>query len=617
MKTSSQRRGPSLKFFIMSRRNESPAFSQSAYGLANALRVLLRLCFLLAILSSAPNAFAKDYLFEREPQRLALIIGNETYTNLAPIPSSRSDAEQMRDKLQLLGFDVTSFHLDVSSSQEFQSDAILLDFMRKIHEGDLVVVYYSGHGFSYGQFNYLAPTGLPLKVPANKVDRFAISVDALESRLASLSPGLIMIFVDACRTIGGFVIDDGSGGNLVNKGPVAQQDNKVGTNSAIFFATKANMPSIGSTAPGQLSTFTNSLVRHISTEGKPFSAVFNRIAAEVRLATNAEQIPGEYNWSQTDPYLKPTDDDLANQRKLWAAVLDTRDYNEIEIFLYLNSVSRQAAAVREWLDDNILAATPYTLISPVAAERAWSVEGGATASIRSIALPMFAYTRSLDKEHVQSLEAATDAKVGVIPRGASTPSDSLEFSLESIDAHGTVVTTQKLSGLSAPSGSAPVVENIPSGAKLQINGHVVGADNNNYVRASISEDAPAFFIKIPKSAFASKVRTFGQSIKEIVVAPRPESLPGLVDAALIEETYAELKAQGWDITWVSLATATTDGLSLTDSEKKAEQGRRSLRLAYAQYALKHAGVEGTRITSVSGTEDFSGDGVRIRFFGVR
>jgi hypothetical protein len=42
-----------------------------------------------------------------------------------------------------------------------------------------------------------------------------------------------------------------------------------------------------------------------------------------------------------------------------------------------------------------------------------------------------------------------------------------------------------------------------------------------------------------------------------------------------------------------------------------------LGLAHAEYILKRAGIEGTRITSVSGREDFTGGGVRIRFFGFK
>lgn len=602
----------------MHRRNDHLPLRRSKARHALARTALLWLGCLLAAFASPPHAAAKDYLYEREPRRLALIIGNENYTNLAPLPSARADAEQMRDRLEQLGFDVTSFHPDVRTSHDFQSDQILGDFRRKIHEGDLVVVYYSGHGFSYGQFNYLVPTEMPLTVPANKVGKFAVSVDAVESLLASHSPGLIMFFVDACRTIGGFVVNNGQGQNVIDKGPAAQRDNKVGTNSVIFYATKAGMPADGSSAAGQPSAFTKALVRHINTEGRPFNAVFSRVAAEVRVSTSDTQVPGTYNWSQTDPYLKPTDKDLQEQRELWATVLDKRDYSEIEIFLYLNSVSRQAAAVREWLQDNLLAATPFTRISPVAAERAWREFGGEVASIRRMALPMFAYKRSLEKGQVQALESASDAELGVIPQGAFVqPGDSLKFSLASIDAHGTVVATQKLLGRSDPSGSAPVVESIASGTELQINGVVVGADKNNYVSASTREEDSDFFILIPGSLAAPATLELGQSIKEIVAAPRPDSIPGLVDAATIEAALAELKAQGWKVNWVSLATSATDKLSIPEAEKKVEQGRRSLRLANARYLLKRAGVEGIRITSVSGTDDFSGDGVRIRFFGVR
>jgi len=92
-----------------------------------------------------------------------------------------------------------------------------------------------------------------------------------------------------------------------------------------------------------------------------------------------------------------------------------------------------------------------------------------------------------------------------------------------------------------------------------------------------------------------------------------------VDPDPIRAALAELKAQGWKITWVSLSTAAT--------VDEVEQETRAARMANAEFILKHSDVPlfisgsnsniASRITSVSGREDFSGDVVRIRFFGVR
>ena len=112
------------------------------------------------------------------------------------------------------------------------------------------------------------------------------------------------------------------------------------------------------------------------------------------------------------------------------------------------------------------------------------------------------------------------------------------------------------------------------------------------------------------------VLELGRSIKEVYVPVRMGSLPELIDATVIKTALADIKAQGWKITWISLAT----GLTFDE----AEQSSREARLANAEYILKHSDIRtkdnvtiAPRITSVAGRQDVVGNGVRIRFFGTK
>ena len=78
--------------------------SQSA-AVHNGLTWLVCLFhFLLFVSTVSAQGLCQDYLCEREPRRVALVIGNESYTNLPPIPSAKSDAELMQARLTELGF---------------------------------------------------------------------------------------------------------------------------------------------------------------------------------------------------------------------------------------------------------------------------------------------------------------------------------------------------------------------------------------------------------------------------------------------------------------------------------------------------------------------------------
>src|SRR5690348_5664186 len=46
------------------------------------------------------------YLIEKEPKKVALVIGNKNYKHLSPIESAQMDGEMMTSRLTELGFDV-------------------------------------------------------------------------------------------------------------------------------------------------------------------------------------------------------------------------------------------------------------------------------------------------------------------------------------------------------------------------------------------------------------------------------------------------------------------------------------------------------------------------------
>jgi len=592
-------------------------------------------CFVLvfAALSCLASSAVDDYLFEREPKRIAIVIGNESYTNLQSIPSARNDAEQIAERLRGLCFDVEDCYMNVRTLQQFEYE-ILPKFGQKINEGDFVVFYFSGHGFSHGPHSFLAPVEIPLSIEEKDVTRQAISVEAFEDYIAGRLPGLILFLIDACRTIPGFIVRSASGQNVVGKSYSLPTRYDSGVNTMIAYATRPGYISWGSAEPGHLSVFTRALVDHIGAEGKVFGTCFDDVAADVKVWTDSQQAPGLYDWSETDPYLRPNTQNLSDLKEYWTSVLETGNYQRIKVFSLRYSVSRQAAAVRKWLNDHReeTRASNFTLASPEAIDRAWRPGGGSRVGIRRLSLPL-AFNRSIEESQQKALREFSDAEIGLVPSGMTRERiaalrtgqkyvaenlapelknrplypDSLAFSLACIDAHGSVVAIDDFLGRTMPLRSAEVVQRVPFGTQLNLEGVTIKGDNTLWLKASISNQPDPLYIPIEPGTTPLPLE-LGHSVREVVLPPRANSIPELVDPAPLVQALRELKGQGWKITWVSLATAPAE-------EEREEQGR-AARVANAERILKAFGIDGRRITSVAGRTDVAGDGVRVRLFGT-
>ncbi|MFS8084139.1 MAG: caspase family protein [Acidobacteriota bacterium] len=601
---------------------------------------LLGCVLVLAAAASAQPCSPGDYLCEKEPKRVALVIGNANYANFGSIPSSITDAETMRQRLTELGFDV-EFRTDVHTPFQFWEE-ILPAFRQKLTSGDFIVFYFSGHGFAYGRDNLIVPTDFPRSLEAQHITDHAIAVDSFKAVLETHSPGLLLFIIDACSSIGKIELTNGTK-NLIAKGPASMENRNTSLNSIIAYATEPGHEAIGSSAPGQLSAFTGALNGHLATEGSPISVVFKEVAADLVTTTMPPQVPGTFDWSRTDPYLKPSERNIADQKEAWLSALNSGIPQRVKVFAQRYSVSRHLNAAQRWIADhpNSDLTSGFTRASPVAIDRAWRANAEMVA-IRRLSVPL-GFMRSFSADQITTPRNLSDAEIGLVKSGVKQQQiaemrtgeefvasispravhgnyfrNSMAYSLANIDAHQTMVATRPLLGRVKPKLESEVIANIPIQTVLQIKDVTIGEDEGVWIQATGAAIPFPFYFKL-EPGNTPEVLELGRSVKEILVPPRSGSVPDLVDPVPIRAALAALKAQGWKITWISLSTAAT--------VDEAEQETRAARMANAEFILKHSDVPlfisgpnsntASRITSVSGREDFSGDFVRIRFFGIR
>src|ERR1700751_3062736 len=219
-------------------------------------------------------------------KRIALVIGNSAYRNVARLANPANDAAVLADTFRRANFDVVDARNDLSISEMRRT---LRDFGGKARDADIAVIYYAGHGLEVNGRNYLVPVDAQLETDTDVYDE-ALPLDRVVVAVESAKQ-LQLIILDACRdnpfskTMKRTVAMRSVGRGL------AQVDLS-SPNTMIAFAAKA-----GSTAAdgdARNSPFALALSAHLTTPGMDLRKAFGYVRDDVMKATNNRQEPFIY-----------------------------------------------------------------------------------------------------------------------------------------------------------------------------------------------------------------------------------------------------------------------------------------------------------------------------------
>ena len=219
-------------------------------------------------------------------KRVALVIGNGSYQNVAKLPNPIKDAVAVTDMFRKAGFDWVKMSQDVGN---LDFKRALREFMDAATDADIAVVYYAGHGIQVRDMNYMIPVDARLATEIDAEDE-AVSLDRI---VAALEPAkrLRLVILDACRdnpfqrTMKRRVATRAVSGGLAKMEPMLGD-------TLIAYAAKA-----GSTADdgdGAHSPFAAALVKHLAVPGLDVRLAFGRVRDEVLKATAYKQEPFVY-----------------------------------------------------------------------------------------------------------------------------------------------------------------------------------------------------------------------------------------------------------------------------------------------------------------------------------
>ena len=216
-------------------------------------------------------------------KRVALIIGNSNYQNVAALTNPANDAAAVTEMFKQASFDPVESRRDLKSQEMRRA---LRDFGDKARGADIAVIYFAGHGLEVDGVNYAVPVDATLERDVD-VDDEAI---ALNRFLLAADPAtqLRLVILDACRdnpfakkmkrTLASRSIGRGLAGVEANR-----------PNTFIAFAAKE-----GSTAAdgdGQNSPFSTALLKHLTRPGLDIRKAFGYVRDDVMSATGNQQEP--------------------------------------------------------------------------------------------------------------------------------------------------------------------------------------------------------------------------------------------------------------------------------------------------------------------------------------
>jgi hypothetical protein len=255
-----------------------PAFSESTMMISPRPPKFRQILLAAALLLLCQPAFAE--------KRVALVLGNAAYQNVAPLPNPVNDGAVIAAKLKEAGFDVVDFRHDLAAADTRRA---LRDFADAARDADIAVVYYAGHGMEVDGTNYLIPVDAKLERDTDVYDE-ALSLDRV---LVAVEPAkqLRLVILDACRdnpfakTMKRTVAARSIGRGLAKVEPSSP-------NTLIAYSAKAGSTALDGDAKN--SPFTLALAKHLTTPGLDVRKAFGFVRDEVLKTTGNRQEPFVY-----------------------------------------------------------------------------------------------------------------------------------------------------------------------------------------------------------------------------------------------------------------------------------------------------------------------------------
>jgi Caspase domain/Putative peptidoglycan binding domain len=294
------------------------------------MRFLIIALSVIGILASS-NAAKAD-------RRVAFVVGNGAYKNVAPLPNPPIDARAMASVLRNVGFDVVE---GTNLSRDSMTQK-LLEFGKKAQDADVALFFYAGHGIAINGTNYLLPVDADIKSEMDVKLGSAINIDVtLDQTMSDAKVKLVLL--DACRDnpFAAKIRSAATSRSVNVQSGLAEMKSSEGT--LIAFATGPGQTALDG-QEGTNSPFTRALVANIAKPGVEIQQAMTQVRAQVNEETNKGQLP----WGHTNligpvylnPVAVPAEAPLAQAPNTPAPTASTAPEVELEFWRSVKDSSK-------------------------------------------------------------------------------------------------------------------------------------------------------------------------------------------------------------------------------------------------------------------------------------
>lgn len=284
--------------------------------------------------------------------RRALVIGIDDYEELTDLNKAVGDADSLETTLADLGFSVTV--KNNIPAREF--DDAIDEFVASLKRGDVAFFFFSGHGVSYEQRNFLLPADMPAldAVRESRLDRYAVDAQDLVDRIYDKGVEIALVVLDACRD-NPFPPDPDTRSMRAYGGLQRMTPQK---GAFVIYSAGVGQKALDRLGPEDgdpNSVFTRIFRPALATPGMPVVEIAKRTQVEVSaLATTVahKQEPAYYDQVVGQFYMKPP------QPKLYGLVVGIDDYGgRYNLKGAVNDAERITSMLRQAGAQNIVTIT--------------------------------------------------------------------------------------------------------------------------------------------------------------------------------------------------------------------------------------------------------------------
>lgn len=227
----------------------------------------------------------------KKQKRLALLIGNASYSHGGNLGNPLNDVRSMKTTLENLGFTVLKYENCTQSTIKRAMD----EFGTKLKNHDIGLFFYAGHGVQVNGANYLIPTDAKLQ-SAKDVEYDCVRAGRILAKMEDAGTRTNIVILDACRDN---PFERSWSRSTQGKG-LAFMNAPIG--SLVAYATSPG--NVASDGEGSNGLYTESLLKYINMPNVTIEQLFKKVRTAVIEKSNGKQVPWESTSLRGNFYFK-------------------------------------------------------------------------------------------------------------------------------------------------------------------------------------------------------------------------------------------------------------------------------------------------------------------------